>query len=193
MSFATRARGQGPAGSTSCPGPLRPVPECLRCRPTLPSNLSSGPRAHGRPAVPGILGPCPMSHCVYQVSRAIQVQVGGTTVLTSCPGSLGPGSEGPCVRQALPGKSRSGPMSHGVDQLSGATWARVPGPAGSTSCHGRLRPGSEGLQGRPAILRDSGLCLRAHGVDQMSQALGPGSEGPWGPPGVPGNSPSLLI
>ena len=170
MSLATRARGRGPAGSASFPVPIRPMPECPHCRPTLPSDSSLGPRARGRPAVPGVLGPGPMSHRVYQVSRAIRVQVGGTAVLPSHPGSLGPGSEGPCVRQALPGKSRSGPMARGVDQISRASRAHARCPAGSTRRPRRLRPGSEGPRCHTALLGHSRFGPTDRGVDQLTRA-----------------------
>ena len=188
MSLATRARGRGPAGSASFPVPIRPMPECPQCRPTLPSDSSLGPRARGRPAVPGVLGPGPMSHRVYQVSRAIRVQVGGTAVLPSHPGSLGPGSEGPCVRQALPGKSRSGPMARGVDQLSGATRARVRGPTVSTRCS---RPSGPGPRARRVHQGSRATRTRVRGPAGSTRSPGRVEhmpDAPRGQPDVPGDS-----
>ena len=56
--------------------------------------------------------------------------------LTSCPGPLGPVSEGLQVQLALPGQSLSVKMARGFDQLSLVTGARVRIPLVFTSCPG---------------------------------------------------------
>ena len=138
LSQATQVRVRGPAayllsrvtwacarchaGSTSCPGGLRPGSRIPWCRPAVPGNstqarrpaastscpgrlgpVSEGPRV--RPAIPGHSrwGPC--SRGVDQQSRATRACVRGPEVSTSTPGPLGLVSKGPRVRTALRGES----------------------------------------------------------------------------------------
>ena len=126
----TRACVRGHVGSTRCPRrshsspTARGVDHMSRAilarvqRPAVstnsPARLGSGPRSHGRPAVPGASGPCQMSRCMDQLPRATWALVAGPAVSNRRPGRLGP-----C------------PNARGDDQLR-VTRARVRGPTGST-------------------------------------------------------------
>ena len=154
LARAPQARVPGPTESTSCPGRLwsrgldqmsqatgglLPVPAGLT---SCPRRLGRGSRVSGihplfratrarvrgpqvRPAVPEDTRPAPIARGVDQLSVATQASVRGLTMLTSCPGRLGPGSEVPRVRPAQPGDTRSYLRARDVAPLSWATCARV--------------------------------------------------------------------
>ena len=109
--------------------------------------------------------------------------------MTSSPGRLGPGSEGPRGRPAVPGDSVPGPKAREVDQLARATRARVRGHTLSYNCPGRLGLVSEGPRcspdepGTPARLRVPRGSTRSPG------RLGPVSAGPLGRPLVRATGP----
>ena len=154
---------QGPAGLTSCPGPL--------------VLASKGPR--GRPAVPGDWGPSSKFLGVDQPSRATRAWIRSPVGQPDIPGDSSPDPRSHGViklsqwlRPGLEGL-RGGPVSQ-------ATRAYVQEPAGSTSCTWRLGSRSECTWGRPAVPGDSRLVPRPRGVYQLSQPHGPGSEGPRG-------------
>ena len=169
----SRLSAQGPAGSTGCPGILRPG--------------SKGPQ--GRGAVPGLSRLGPNALGVDQLSRAtparLRTPVGSTSCSrppalvsegprcrpavsgsrarfrwpmgsTSCPWRLGPESKGPQCRPSVPGDSHSSPKARGVDQLSRATRALVQGPGASTRPPRRIALWSDSLWVRPAVPGDSG-------------------------------------
>ena len=153
---ATRACVREPAGSTTCSGRLRPVPEGLQGRPTLPGISVSGPgsrvdqlsRANrARVCVPvestrlqGDSGPGLMVRGVKSQSRATPAWPRGPAVSTSCPGVLGPVPKGPRGRPVVPGDSGPCRRARGCKQPSWASQARARGPAVSSHCPGRLGP-----------------------------------------------------
>ena len=127
--------------STSCPGRLRPACEVPRCRPPLPGESRSGPRAHN----------------VNQLSRVTCAPVPGPAGLTSNPRRLGTVPWSHRVDQHNQVTRAPGPRDCGIDQMCRATWARVPGPAGSTSTPGRLTLVSKGPRCPPALPGNSRL------------------------------------
>ena len=185
LSQATQVRVRGPAayllsrmtwacatchaGSTSCPGGLRPGSRIPWCRPAVPGNstqarrpaastscpgrlgpVSEGPRV--RPAIPGDSrwGPC--SRGVDQQSRATRACVRGPVRSTRCLWPFGPGTEGPRDRPADP---------------------RDLGPC-PRSC------------GRPSVPGDSGPCPMSRWVDQLSRGRRAHVRGPAGSTTFPG-------
>ena len=187
LSQATQVRVRGPAayllsrvtwacarchaGSTSCPGGLRPGSRIPWCRPAVPGNstqarrpaastscpgrlgpVSEGPRV--RPAIPGHSrwGPC--SRGVDQQSRATRACVRGPVRSTRCLWPFGPGTEGPRDRPADP---------------------RDLGPC-PRSC------------GRPSVPGDSGPCPMSRWVDQLSWGSRAHVRGPAGSTTFPGDS-----
>ena len=116
---------QGPAGLSSCPGPL--------------VLASKGPR--GRPAVPGDWGPSSKFLGVDQPSRATRAWIRSPVGQPDIPGDsspdprahgviklsqgLRPGPEALRGGPALPGHTRLRPRACGVDQLYLATGVQV--------------------------------------------------------------------
>ena len=160
ISWATRARVPGTAGTTRCPARLGTGPGSLGveqlCRAThirvqgpagstsCPGRLALGSEGRPvRPAPPGLLRSGPMVLRVDQLSMA----------------------------------SRTVPKGPGVEQLSQAPWTRVRMPKGSTSCPTRLGPGSEDPRGRPAVSGDSGQLRGPAGSTGCPGTLGSRSEG----------------
>ena len=93
LSRATGARVQGPTGSTSLPGLLRPGPECPRC-PLAVRGVGHGSKSpRGGPALPGASGTSLRTCVVGQLSRSTQVLFRVPEVSTICPWQLGPMSE----------------------------------------------------------------------------------------------------
>ena len=185
---AIRAGARDLAGSTHCPGPLRPVSVGPRFQTTLQGDLSSirwpavlssapGHLGHmpetlwGRPALPGDSGPGRNSHGVDQMSRATRAR----------PDCL-------WGRPAVQGDSRFGLIVRRVDQLSRANRTRVRGPVVSTSSPGLIALLSDGLRGQPDVPGDLGSGPKCRGVHQLSRTTQPGSEGLCGRPVFPGTS-----
>ena len=165
----TGARFRAPAGSTSCPGRIRPVSEFSRCPPAVPDYSQSGPRARGVTSWPGRLTFW-SEFSRYQLSWSTRVRVRVPKGSISCPVQLGPVSEVPWV-----------------DQLSRTSRAGVRGPAGSTRIPGRLGPGSKGLQGQLDLPDDSGPCSKSCRVELISRANQACVQGPRPRSDVPGD------
>ena len=125
MSQATGGLVPVPAGLTSCPRCLGRGSRVSGIHPLFRATRARlrGPQV--RPAVPEDTWPAPIARGVDQLSVATQASVRGLTMLTSCPGRLGPGSEVPRVRPAQPGDTRSYLRARDVAPLSWATCARV--------------------------------------------------------------------
>ena len=191
MSRVTVTLVRVPAGSTSCPRRLVPVPDVRR----------------GPPGDPGDSSPCLKDRGVDQHSLATRACVRGPEGSTSSSGHLALGFQDPRGRPDIlgnlgpvpsarrvdqvtkiprardlggqpdvPGDSGPAPRACGVDQLSRVTRACVHGPAGSTSCSRRLGPGSEGPRGRSALPGDSGQDPRPRGSTRCPGRLWRGSE-----------------
>ena len=129
LSQATCARFRVPAGSTSCPGRLRPGSEG-----SWVDRLSWTTRALvrgpvGSPSCPGQSGPMLDVPCCRPTCPVTWAQVRGPEVWTSYPARLGIGFNCLQCRPPVPGDAGSAPK-----------------PAGSTSDPGRLGPWSEGLR-----------------------------------------------
>ena len=122
------------------------------------------------------------------MSWVTRARVRGPLVSSSCPGRLGPVSNGPRCRSAVPGDSGPCPRSRGVDQLSLMTRTSVRVLEVSTSSPRLLTIQSEGLRGRPAVLDDSRLGQIFRDVDQLSQTIRDRVRGPAGLTRCPGDS-----
>ena len=149
LSRANGARVRWPAGSTSSPGRLGPMPEGPRCPTAFPGVLCFGPR----------------TRVVDQLSRATCACILRDAVSTSCPGQLGPRSEDLRCRPAVQRDSGPGLSACGVKHPFRASRARVRGTAWSTSCPGIFEAWWEGPQGQPVFLGHSSPCPRARGFD----------------------------
>ena len=86
VSWATRARARGPAGSTRCPGRLRPSSEGLRCQPAVLGHSHFGRVPAGSTRCPGAWGLGPNALGFHQQSHTIRALVRGPAVSTICPG-----------------------------------------------------------------------------------------------------------
>ena len=130
-----------------------------------------------------------------QLSRATRARARGPVGSTSCPGRLGPVSEGHQDLPDVPSDLRSGPFTRcrGVDQLSRVTWAWVLGPVLSTSCPERLGRVNEGPRGEAAV---PATCALVRGPTESKSPpgrLGPMTEIPRGRPAVLGVSVPCLM
>ena len=136
----------------------------------------------------GNIGLDPWAPVVDQFSLSTRVLLRGPACSTSCPGPLGPMSEGPRGRPAIPGHSGPGPKTRGVNQLSRATccWVRV--PSGSTSSPGRIALVPSAPWGRLSVSDDSCLCPIARGLIRIPGRIAFVSEVPRGGPDVFGHS-----
>ena len=170
MSQVTSARLRVPAGSTSCPGCLRPGSEGPERSTGCPEGIGPLPKGPcGQPAVPGHSRLGPRGRGVDQLLRVTWAQDHGPAVSTSTPGRIALFSEGLWVRSPVPGNSGLGPRHLVVDELYQETRDLVGGPALSTSLPGRLRPMPEGPRCSPAVPETRTL-PEGPGVEQLSRA-----------------------
>ena len=202
LSQATQVRVRGPAayllsrvtwacarchaGSTSCPGGLRPGSRIPWCRPAVPGNstqarrpaastscpgrlgpVSEGPRV--RPAIPGHSrwGPC--SRWVDQQSRATRACVRGPVRSTRCLWPFGPGTEGPRDRPADPRDLGPCPRSCGRPSVPGDSGPCPMSPWVQQLSRGR-RAHVRGPAGSTTFPGRLGLVPRARGVVQISRS-----------------------
>ena len=123
VSRATRARAQGPVGSSRYRRRLLPGSQGPRAQPVLPGHTRLGPRAHVLDQLPGRIA----LGCNGLRGRPFLWETRAQP-------------EGPRVPPAVTGDLGLGPKTHGVDKLSQVIRAQVRGPAGSTCCPGHLGP-----------------------------------------------------
>ena len=141
--------------------------QVLRDRPDVLGDL--GPDSS--PQSPGTAG---QQRGLSQMSRTPRAQVRTPAVLKSCPGQLGPCSNGPRCGPALPGDSASGTMARAVDQLSRTTRSGLCGPGG-----------------RPALPGHTASGLMARGFFQLSRMTCAWLRGPGGYSSCPGRLGSV--